>query len=227
MIWARGTMMSGFLNSPTPSRLASITRRRDSAGCLRSLSSITSSRLSRIAALEGSPPRRRCIRCFRSGCGPADVSLILPPHKDWLCRGGREFRFPLSPSPWRRGRGSSWPASMYRPRTTRWVRVIGQAREPGFAACDAQGQRDIAAIAVKVGGVQERQDIGRLVLGAEIPVEGLEPGVAGQKDGERGKHRETSQPFRPPPRRASAGAKAPGLSPARYRPPLPECLVQP
>jgi len=94
MISARGTINIAELEFAKAQQIAQITRScADSAGDSRSLSSITSSRLSRMAVVSTSWPVIFCSRRFNGW------SLItLPPHTDRRCPAVREIFTSAAPS---------------------------------------------------------------------------------------------------------------------------------
>src|SRR6185312_10707951 len=196
MMSARGTITSSTRSSPTLSRLASINRScGDSSRLCRSLSSMTSSRLSRMAAALPSP-RSICASRLRMDKGALSssatgASVMGCCSRGFACIGivDAELIQNLGLERLHHARGARRlvivAEQMQHAVDGQVQRVIGEALllRARLLLGHAVSDGDVAEILV--APCRERQHVGGLVLAAEGQVQLLERAVVGQKNGQR------------------------------------------
>src|SRR6185312_13398952 len=188
MMSARGTITSSTRSSPTLSRLASINRScGDSSRLCRSLSSMTSSRLSRMAAALPSP-RSICASRLRMDKGALSssatgASVMGCCSRGFACIGivDAELIQNLGLERLHHARGARRLVIV----AEQMQHVIGEALllRARLLLGHAVSDGDVAEILV--APCRERQHVGGLVLAAEGQVQLLERAVVGQKNGQR------------------------------------------
>ena len=160
----------------------------DKAGDWRSLSSITSSRLSRIAALEASSPRRNCSRRLnRVGWRPERFAHKIVPVRIGDPQPGQDFHFQ-----WFHQLGIARPLMIVARQMQHAMHhqmggMIADLLSRGLrlAGGDAIRDSDVAAIAVRICRRRKGKNIGRLVLAPKTPIQDAQSLIAGEQYGQR------------------------------------------